>query len=202
MSFVANLGVSGVGNDLTSCNFPLEVLSSEKIQFSATVENQNTAILKWSIPQSPDGTVYSVEHSNDGITWDEIKILTTGTTGGSNSSFSQKNLAGGTHYYRIRKTEVDGTNSFSPVEKLAVTSLTTISIWPNPAQKELKVQDMTNASGTSLIFIYDYTGKMMSRTVMSPGVNSIGIESLPTGTYIARVQHASGEITSRKFLKQ
>ena len=91
---------------------------------------------------------------------------------------------------------------YSPMEKVTIGSLSSISIWPNPAQKELKVQDIGYRSGTSWILIYDYAGKMISRLLMKPGVNSVEIESLPAGNYIAHVQHSSGEIMNRKFLKQ
>ena len=203
LSYLSTLAVDGVGNDLTSCNFPLEVLASEKIQLSASVVNQNTAVIKWNIPQSSDGTTYIVEHSTDGTKWDQVNnivIMANNTV--NSSSVSQKYLAGGTHYYRLRKIEPNGTISYSAMEKVTIGSVSSISIWPNPAQKELKVQDIGYRSGTSWILIYDYTGKMISRSLMKPGVNSIEIESLPAGTYIARVQHSSGEIMNRKFLKQ
>jgi hypothetical protein len=203
LTVISNLAVDGIGNDLTSCNFPLEVLASEKIQLSATVVNKNTAVIKWNISQSSDGSSYVVEHSTDGSTWDEINNSVVIANNGVNTSvISQKNLAIGTHYYRIRKAAPNGVITYSAIEKVTIGSLTTINIWPNPAQRELKVQDMGNGSGTSWIFLYDYTGKMISRSLMKPGVNSIAIESLPAGTYIARVQHSSGEIMNRKFLKQ
>jgi hypothetical protein len=203
LSFVTNLGVDGIGNDITSCNFPLGVLTSAQVKFSASVVNENTVILNWNIPEPITGTGCVIEHSADGITWDEIHYtMNTGNDPAITYTFSQRNLASGLHYYRIRKTETSGRNTYSTVEKVRINSHTTISIWPNPAQDVLKVQDAGMGSGTSQVFIYDQAGRMISQSVLKTGVSSIQVQSLLAGTYIVRVKHSNGEIINRKFVKQ
>jgi hypothetical protein len=200
--FVANLSVSGVGNDLTSCNYPLEVLASEKISFSARVVNQDVAVLQWSTTEFPYGSSYSIEHSNDGIAWDEIYkgagIINDAT---ATSSFSHKNLSSGTHYYRLRKTDPNGMTTYSALEKATINSLVKISIWPNPAQNELKVQDMDAGGGMSSVLIYDYTGRLITQSLLNPGVNTIAIQSLRAGTYVVRLKHSNRETINSSFIK-
>jgi len=204
LSFITNLGVDGIGNDLTSCNFPLVVLASEWVKLSATVANENTLMLKWNVLESTNGTGYTVEHSADGIAWGDIHfafkkpddLATTYT-------FSQSNLAGGIHYYRVRKTGTNGTSDYSAVEKVkAGAHAAGINIWPNPVLDVLKVQGTEMGAGTSQAFIYDQAGRMLSWSALKTGVNGIPVQSLHTGTYIVCVKLANGETMNQKFVKQ
>jgi len=203
LSFVTNLGVDGIGNDLTSCNFPLYVLASNPVTLSASVANENTVTLNWNIQESTDSTGYAVEHSTDGIAWNEIHYaLKMAYNPATTYSFSQNNLVSGIHYYRIRKTETNGMIAYSGVEKVRISSHTTISVWPNPAQDVLKIQDVGIASGTSQVIIYDQAGRAISQSIIKTGVNTIQVYSLPAGIYIVHVERPNGEIVNQKFVKQ
>jgi len=202
LSFVTNLGVDGIGNDLTSCNFPFAVLATDWIKLSAVVSGQNSLLLSWNILESTNGSGYAVEHSADGMAWNEIHfslkkpddLVTT-------YSFLQSSLAGGIHYYRIRKTDTNGMVAYSAVEKVKAGAHASISIWPNPVQELLKVQDMEMGSGTCQAFIYDQAGRMIRRSVIKTGVNVLQVQSLRTGTYIVRIQFSNGETVNEKFVK-
>ena len=56
LTYITDLAKDGIGNDLTSCNFPLTVLASSWIKFSASVANSNTAVLSWTIVQPNSST--------------------------------------------------------------------------------------------------------------------------------------------------
>jgi len=203
LSFITNLGVDGIANDLTSCNFPMAVLASDPVTLSASVVNENTVMLNWNITESPNTTGYTVEHSTDGISWDEIHYTPKMASDLANTyTFSQNNLVSGIHYYRIRKTDANGMIAYSTVEKVRISSHTTISTWPNPAQDVLKVQEAEIGSGTSQAFIYDQAGRTISQSIIKTGVNSIQVQSLPPGIYIVHVKHSNGEIMNQKFVKQ
>lgn len=203
LTFITNLGVDGIGNDLTSCNFPLAVLATDWIKLSATVSGENTLVLNWNILESTSGSGYTVEHSADGTAWDDIyftfkkpdDMVATYT-------FSQSSLAGGIHYYRVRKTDINGMLSYSAVEKVKAGGHTSISIWPNPVQEVLKVQNMGTGAGTSQAFIYDQAGRLIRQSTLQTGVNDIQVQSLRAGTYIVRVQLSNGEAVNEKFVKQ
>jgi hypothetical protein len=203
LSFVTNLGVDGIGNDLTSCSFPLIVLASGSVKISADLLNEGMMLLTCNIWGSANETRYNIEHSSDGISWYRIHdTLITGNDAHTKFTFVQSNLLSGMQYYRIRKTETNQTVTYSAVEKVTVNSHTTIKIWPNPAQNILKVQDVRSGSGTSLILIHGPTGTLISRSLLKTGINSIEIQSLPMGTYFVRVIHSNGEIMNQKFVKQ
>jgi hypothetical protein len=203
LSFVTNLGVDGIGNDLTSCNFPLGVLAADWIKLSATVSAENSLLLNWNILASTNGSGYAVEHSADGIAWNEIYFAFKKPDDlAAAYTFSQSSLAGGIHYYRIRKTDTNGTVAYSAVEKVKAGPHASISIWPNPVQEVLKVQDMEMGSGTGQAFIYDQAGRVIRQSVIKTGVNTIQVQSLRAGAYFVRVQLSHGETVNQKFVKQ
>ena len=92
--------------------------------------------------------------------------------------------------------------SYSTVSKVTISSHTTISVWPNPAQDVLKVQNVSVGSGTSRVYIHDVTGRIISQSILKTGVNSIQVQSLLSGTYFVCVKHSNGEVINRKFVKQ
>jgi hypothetical protein len=203
LSFVSNLALDGVGNDLTSCNFPFGVLAASWVNLSASMINNNTAKLQYSITESTSGYGYTVEYSIDGANWNEVHFSARQTNDLTyNYTYTQSNLANGTHYFRIRKNESNGTVAYSTVKKLTVSSNTSISIWPNPVQQILKVQDGGNTNGTSQFYLHDQAGRMLKQSSLQPGVNNINVESLPAGTYFIRVKTAEGVTVNQKFIKQ
>lgn len=202
LSFVTNLGVDGIGNDLTSCNFPLSILASAGVKLSASLVNENTVKLNWNILEATNGTSYAIEHSTDGISWDEIYTMKMTKDLVATYAFSQSNLVSGTHYYRLRKTETNGVMKYSTVSKVTINPHNSISIWPNPTQDVLKVQDVGIGYGISQVFIHDVSGRIINQSILKPGVNSIQVQSLPAGTYLVRVKHSNGEVINRKFVKK
>jgi len=203
LSFVANLGLDGVGNDLTSCNFPFGVLAAAWVKVSANLTNNNTAQIKWNVLESNSANGYGVEYSTDGTTWKQIHYsIKKANEIISDYVYSQSNLPNGTHYYRIRKNESDGTVAYSSVVKATVTSNKTVSVWPNPVQNVLKVQQGGNNTGTSQLYLVDQMGRLIQQSLVRAGINEINVQSLPAGTYYVRIKNADGAMVNEKFIKQ
>jgi hypothetical protein len=203
LSFVTNLGVDGIGNDLASCSFPLVVLSSEKLTLTTNVVNENTVIVRWNVLQPVTNASYTFEHSIDGVSWQDIHSSMNMTNDPVTTyTYSHKYLSNGIHFYRIRKTDASGTIEYSIVKKVMINSELVLSIWPNPTQDILKVQEPGVVSGISQVFIHDLEGRMISQSTLKTGVNSLHVNTLQPGTYIVRVRHSNGETINRKFVKQ
>ncbi len=203
LSFVSNLALDGIGNDLTSCHFPFGVLAAAWVKLSATLSKNNSATIKWNVLESNTANGYSVEYSHDGTSWKEIHYsIKKANEINSEYTFSQSNLPNGTHSYRIRKTESDGTVAYSTVAKVTVTSNETVSIWPNPAQHVLKVQQGGNNVGTSRLYLVDQTGRLLQQSIVKAGINEINVKMLPPGTYYVRIKNENGVMVNEKFVKQ
>ncbi|HUR12159.1 MAG TPA: T9SS type A sorting domain-containing protein, partial [Flavitalea sp.] len=203
LTLLSNLAMDGIGNDLTSCNFPMGVLAASWVSFEANLRDASTVNLSWNIFESANVSGYTIEHSMNGTNWEQLAyIQKTGNDISRNYSWSQTNLLNGTHYYRIRKNEFNGNVAYSSIKKLSVSSGNSIMIWPNPAQDVLKVQDAATTNRNNELFIYDQSGRLASQTVLKPGVNSINIHSLPAGSYFVRIKNEYGGVTNQKFVKQ
>jgi len=203
LTFISNLSVAGVGNDLTSCNFPLFVLSSPSITFSASIKNQHSALITWTIAQSLNTNGYSIEYSADGKQWYEISYMQkTGNDLSKTYSYTHDNLVNGTHYYRLRVTEYNGITTYSSIKRVDIAQSASLSIWPNPASDQLKVQLSSTSGSGSTLFLYDKTGRLLSQGVLQIGITSVNIKNFTAGSYIARIQHANGTVTNQQFIKQ
>lgn len=203
LSFVTNLATDGIGNDLTSCNFPLNVLPVNGIKLSASLVNGNTVILNWTVVQSGNSNGYEVERSSNGIKWEEIYFSPNKADDLSASyTFSESSPSRGVLYYRIRETDRNGEISYSTAQKINPDSHTRISIWPNPVQDIMKLQTGAGGATTSQAFIYDLSGRMIRESNLKGGANIITVHDLQPGTYIVQLKLSDGTAVNQKFVKQ
>jgi hypothetical protein len=200
LSFVTNLGLDGIGNDLTSCNFPLSILAATGIKLSATLVNNNTVVLNWKSLQSANSNGYEVQRSADGISWATVHFSLKKTGELSTTyTYSEDDLPNGTQYYRIRETDNNGKVTYSAIEKVNAASDAAIRIWPNPVQDKLQVQ---SAGNISQLFVYDLSGRILNASDIKNGINAVAVNTLQPGTYIVQVKLAGGGLINKKFVKQ
>lgn len=204
LTYVSTLSQDGIGNDLTSCNFPFGVLPVVWQGFSADLQNGHNALLKWSLAQEFNTNGYYVQQSTDNSSWEDIGFVA--ATGSNKNmpqqySFVQTNPVNGTHFYRIRQVDNDGASSYSAIKTLTIKTNNSIAIWPNPAIDELHIQQQNSTNGNYHAQLFDQSGRMISDNTLHYGANSINIKSLPTGTYILRVQTSNGESYNQKLMK-
>jgi hypothetical protein len=85
--------------------------------------------------------------------------------------------------------------------KIDVVDVKTFTVFPNPARSVLYL-DMSGIHGKSLSAeIYDFTGKkVMSTPAPQLQVNKIGIDHLPSGTYLIVIKEGNRQIAKNKFV--
>lgn len=205
LSYFSTLSQDGIGNDLTSCNFPFGVLPVTWNGFTADVQGSHNVLLKWSVAQEFDAKGYYVEQSTDEVNWEDIGfVAATGSNKGmaQQYSFVHSNPVNGVHYYRIREVDIDGVFSNSVIRSVTIKSNNSVAIWPNPAIDELRIQQqVSGGSGVFHAQLFDQSGRMVIDNTLHSGTNTVNIKSLPTGTYIVRVQLANGEVYNQKLMK-
>jgi len=113
------------------------ILAANFLSFTATRENTNTALLKWSTTNEEAGRTYDVEVSQTGSDFSTFGSLPSSATGSdANYSYDYNIPAGATGklYFRIKQIDLDGSPSYSVT---CVVNLdgggTAFSIFPNPA---------------------------------------------------------------------
>ncbi|MES1214529.1 MAG: T9SS type A sorting domain-containing protein [Bacteroidota bacterium] len=205
LTFITSLAETGEGGDLTSLNFPNKVLPVTWISVDASVENKNNVMLGWKVVEYGNKGFY-IQHSEDGSTWEDIGFIKSRNIAETEQTYSYTYTASlsGRQYYRIRQVDIDGKESFSAVKVLNFnTNKSTIAVWPNPARNNIYID---NNSGTDNIAtsvqLYDFSGKLNIDRKLQPGVNTIDISSLSSGTYIITTIARNGILFSQKIVKQ
>ena len=203
LTFLTNLGVDGIGNDLTSCNFPLAVLPVVWESFTAESNDKHNALLRWRVSIQTDHNGYYIEHSRDGLSWEDIGF--TGYSGANASgqySFTHTSMTGGQHYYRIREISPGGQLSYSETKVITLSNGNAVDIWPNPTRNVIHIQHENSGTGSSTALLFDQSGRQVHAGPLQPGLNTIAINTLPPGIYIMRIQGSNGDVYNEKVLKQ
>lgn len=80
-------------------------------------------------------------------------------------------------------------------------SLSSISIYPNPAQSSLNILVSDNQVA-EVAYIYDFQGKVCMQFAMNSGENIIDLSDLSSGIYLLKVVMENGTQCSQKLIKQ
>jgi hypothetical protein len=205
VTFLATMSMDGIGNDLTSCNYPMFVLPVSWKRFAATLKGQDNVALTWTIIEDGDTRHYIIEHSPDGNQWEQLaEVEARGNTGETgNYAYEHNTAVKGKHYYRIARIDMDGRTFYSETKVIYNYGNALLAIWPNPAQEVLQVE--TNPilrSEGSKIFIMDQTGSVVAKHILQKGINRLDISMLRPGHYLITIESPNSEKLTHKFLKK
>ncbi len=163
----------------------------------SAVQMGKTAMVKWSTATESGNSHFVVERSQEGGAFAAVgRVTGAGDSYGTiNYDFVDHAPATGTNYYRLRQVDFTGeaTVSHSVMVSFEATSLTA---YPNPVADRLF---LSGAAATSRTTILDLNGRVLSTTQTS--ANGIATNKLAAGTYLLRVESATGTETLR-FVKQ
>jgi hypothetical protein len=183
--------------DLTSCNFPLSVLSSVDYDFTASAVNGSVSLV-WKPSMQQGSLTYIVERSTDNRTWTAI------AKGGElNYSFNRISFIddaplAGKNYYRIRIINAVNRVTYSTVRMVSFDS-DNISLWPNPVSNYLLLK---NGGEKAEVTIYNEAGIKIKTAKIISGLNYIEFKWLPRARYFVRVTTSAGKMTTYKVIKK
>jgi hypothetical protein len=204
LTFISDLGLDGVGNDLTSCNFPFAVLPAVWQEFSAALKDKSGVSLSWTVAQESNFKMYYIEHSRDGKNWSDLgHIPGVGFSGNPvQYAYVHQVAEDGIHYYRIRQADPDGNHNYSPVKKITRSGNIQIAMWPNPVKEVLSISvpGLSGDDGYGAT-LYDNRGRLLTSIRLHGGINTINIQELAAGSYIILVRNKHST-RSEKFVKQ
>lgn len=204
-TLLATLSVGGVGNDLTSCNFPFSVLPVKWESFTAEVNANNEVLIKWEVSQQANNKGYYIEQSYNGTQWETLGFISTdpNENGGAKYSFLHKRPVNGRHYYRIRQIDLDENFTYSEVKVVDIKNNIQVEISPNPASDQLRIRmESSSLQENTHLHLFDFSGKLIQKKILNPGLNTIDIRTLLPGSYFVRIKTSSGEIYNERVIKQ
>jgi len=203
ISHEGSFSSSGIGADLTSCNYPFSVLPLSFISFNVSPGPNNSVLLAWSVSQQENDEGFNIEHSSNGQHWNNIGYLTNKQVAGPTAyDFTDLNPLPGINYYRIQQPGLDGRNSYSQIKTINISATGKVSIWPMPARNNIYIETPKNAnSNTGNLWIFNLSGKKVVDDLLHGGINTIDISSLSAGCYIVHVILSGGEVIKRQLIK-
>lgn len=175
-----------------TANDPIPV---ELTSFDAVVDAR-TVHLTWETASETNNAGFEGQHKRDG-TFQQIGFVEGHgtTTVPQTYRLTAKDLAAGTHVFRLKQVDFDGAFEYSPVVEVPVameTSHTLSSIYPNPARQNAQFTLAVRTSQPVTLALYDmlgrrvqtlYTGTLATGTVHSFAIHG---QALAGGLYVVR----------------
>jgi hypothetical protein len=177
--------------DVTTSPLPIKLLS-----FDARLMADGNVQISWSTSMEVNNRLFSVEKSQDGLTFITVAEL----AGAGNStaeldySVVDQHPYSGRSYYRLRQTNDDGQSSFSRVVVIDINSHVSLQLYPNPARSSIQLSFSSERGGQMLTRIVDLSGKIVASSVHQavPGVNNFtfDVSGYRTGAYFLQLVSA------------
>jgi hypothetical protein len=218
---VINNSTGGCGNDLAIDDITFSqcaavsgigLLPVTGLKLNASQKGSD-AQLDWSTYAEINSDHFEIEKSADGINWNTI--ATTKAAGNSSAtsyySYTDKNIALGNLFYRLKEVDIDGKYLYSSVVTMKAVSAAIASVkvsaYPNPFISSVGLELTDNNNETVFVRMMDQQGKMIKQQSwnVKKGFNSTSftdLQRLPSGIYFMSISNASGEsIYTAKLLK-
>jgi len=190
--------------DFSSSDFPDDQhtgsspLPVELASFDARRDGES-AILNWTTASETNNAGFAVQHAVGSESFEQIGWVDGAgtTTEVQTYRFTAEDLSAGTHRFRLKQEDLDGTSSFSDVLEVQVRPEGPIAIEqvaPNPVRQTGTLQFTVREPGPVSVGLYDVLGRRV-RTLHDGQVSggqpqqvSVDASSLSSGVYFVRVK--------------
>jgi len=174
------------------------VLPIDLTYFRGSVFDQSSW-LNWKSASEYNAAGYEIEHSLDGEAWVSLTFVEATAQEGSGNSyeFLHQDAGGGTHFYRLKKIDLDGAVEYSDVITLRLAESIEISVSPNPTTDYLLVQG--EGIEISEVQITDFGGKVKGTYAVTDA--GLDVSALIPGVYLIFIETPQGRV-SRHFIKR
>ncbi len=180
--------------NLNNLSSPCGVLPVTLTNFAARWNNSGVD-LNWKINNEINLSSFEIEYSVNG---NDFSLLTSMAYHKGVSDYSYTHLSPSSkNFYRVKMIDADGKYFYSKILSVQKNiSQNKISIYPNPAYKDLTVQVKAARFEKIFVEIVDNSGRALitKSFKLSPGQNYLsidGIDRLPASTYVLKVKSGS-----------
>jgi hypothetical protein len=148
--------------------------------------NNNTVLLTWAASDGADISDFEVQKSINALSWNPIGTVQANDNSTPETAYSLTDAspASGVNYYRLMIQSIDGTYTYSPIRMVNLSSVTGITVFPNPANNVVNVS-LGNAGSELTIRLISPQGQPLQSLITGSAGNSV--VSMNTGTYPAGV---------------
>ncbi|MFO8100372.1 MAG: T9SS type A sorting domain-containing protein [Salinibacter sp.] len=183
----------------TSTGLPVELAGFDAVQSGSSVE------LTWQTASETNNAGFQVQHQKgEGDAWTDLGFVESKAGSGGTTSEAkayryevEEELAPGTHAFRLKQVDIDGTPHYSEAEAIEVQmdqSLRLSAPAPNPASGQATVRFAVQEPSETEVAVYNVLGQRVQ--TLYEGQPPAGQEveatvdtgSLSSGTYFVRIQ--------------
>ena len=173
-----------LGSDIRNGLFVVSLDQALPVTYSrweAESDGKN-AMLDWSVARADNNAGWTVEHAASRAPWEELGFVTGGSI---DNTYFHETPGPGTHYYRLRQQDFDGTETYGEVRTVVFAGGERVArTYPNPAPagSVLTFQGLTDLTDWSL---WSVAGQRLLA-----GRGRYASPDLPAGVYLLRVGDA------------
>jgi Secretion system C-terminal sorting domain len=178
---------------------PFNILPVKLLTLTAK-ENKAFVTLNWDTKEENLLLKYVVQHSNNANNFADIGDVTAKNLPTENQyNLVDEMPSPGWNYYRLKIIELNGKVTYSPIVKIWKGETYKILIYPNPVQKEIKI-NLPLQSSISNIEIVNSSGEIVKQLTTLQPFTTVNLESFSSGTYFIRI-HNDGQTIVQRFIK-
>ena len=177
------------------------VLPVEWLAFNARANGKTTS-LDWAVAQNENNAGFHVERADAADNnWETIGwVPAEAGSATADYAFNDQSVSPGqAYFYRLRQTDLDGQESFSAIREIRFGSLSTSSVFPNPANLEAQLQASFNEGTYGL---HNAAGQQLLNGPLAQGTATLRIADLPAGLYFLRLNGDRGETEILRLMKR
>ncbi|HLG41049.1 MAG TPA: DUF4082 domain-containing protein [Chitinophagaceae bacterium] len=181
--------------------FPLPVTLTD---FRATTSNSDV-LLSWKTETETNNKGFEIQRSNNSSDWYPVKFVNSTGDGSFTRTYSytDKGLAPGLYYYRLKQLDFDGKSTFSPIATATIAGKGKTLLfqnYPNPFSGTSTIRFDLPTDQMIKLSIIDMTGRevrVLANKLGQAGSHQVTIDAaaLQRQIYLVRLQTESGVLT-------
>ncbi len=165
---------------------PLPVILTK---FDVAATGNNTATLQWKTDNEDPGTVFTIQRSIDGVTWQNVTSIPGISKNIPNTSYTAEDRSPYSYrtWYRLHVRSDAGEDFYSSIKTVTFRKNSTVQVFPNPFTSYIQI---SNLPPTGNIIVTDIYGRqVLSKKVNTSGNERLNMEGLSAGAYFITTGH-------------
>jgi hypothetical protein len=174
----------------------------------ASLTNNNQVLLGWTTPAEGAEYRYTVQHSLNDITWENIASVMghQDATAPNNYEAIHETPVNGANYYRVKRQNANNVEVISESVKinLDLSEASAISINPNPVTTNLTIKNLMEYPYDVKIAITATNGDVLQTINIPAGTllnEDFPMVDLPSGLYLVRIHLGNDTVKTLKITK-
>ncbi len=169
------------------------------VYFGVTAE-ENAVTIRWQTAEEENVSHFDLERSSDGLSWTRIAEVHSRPQEDTSSPgyiYVDDDPPPGRNLYRLKIVDDDGTLAYSKLESVFLRS--EIRFYPNPVRDYLLVDYPSRTEASYEIFSSEGRTVLRGRLTQE---NRIDLGALSSGLYVIRLVLDSGQVFTRRIIKE